>query len=148
LPTTTTRQDREISRLLLGTIPHMMRSVRLAMRDAKRSRLTVPQFRVLGCVSLAPCTGKQLADWQGVSVPAISRMVDCLVRRQLLLRTPDTADRRQVQLRPTQKGRKEFQRLHESVQARLAERIATLDAPKKKSLKTGLTILGELFSEI
>jgi len=143
-----TKRDLEISRRLLETIPHMMRSVRLGLRDAKRSNLTVPQFRVLAFVSLQPCTSKQLADWQGVSLPAMSRMVDYLVRRQLLIRTPDTNDRRQIQLRASNKGKKEFQCLHRTVQATLAVRITTLRESKKKSLEAGLTVLGELFGEI
>ncbi len=147
MATEMTKRDLEISRQLLDTIPHMMRSVRLVLREAKNSTLTVPQFRVLAYVSLQPCTSKQLADWQGVSLPAMSRMVDYLVRRQLLTRTPDTKDRRQIQLRASFKGKKEFETLHKAVQGKLAERITALRESEKKSLEAGLGVLGALFNE-
>src|SRR5947208_615247 len=106
-PVATTNID--LSRHLWEVIPPIMHSIRASIRDFEGSRLTFPQFRVLGFVSLQPCTNKQVADWQGVSLPAMSRMVDSLVRRELLLRTPDKSDRRQVQLQLSKKGKKEFE---------------------------------------
>lgn len=148
MPIDTTKGDLELSKLLLESIPPMMRSVRKVLRETKGATMTVPQFRVLAYVSLQPCTSKQLADWHGVSLPAISRMVNCLVRRQLLMRTPDALDRRQVQLHVSKKGRKAFTCVHRAVQKKLAEHIAALREADKKALMGGLLVLKELFSEI
>src|SRR5258708_20267385 len=115
-----TKKDLELSRHLLAVIPLIMRSIRAMMRDFEGSNLTVPEFRGLGFVWLQPCNNKQLADWQGVSLPAMSRMVDYLVRRKLLLRTPGTSDRRQIQLRLSRKGDVEFKRLYRAVQINMA----------------------------
>ena len=143
----TTDTDRALSRQLLDTIPHIMRAIRGTLRDVNAASLTVPQFRVLAFVSLQSCTNNQLADWQGVSLPAMSRMVDYLVRRHLLVRIPDRVDRRRVQLRLSKKGRAEFEALHRAVQFRLAERIMGLSAKQKASLAVGLNVLRKLFSE-
>ena len=148
MPAAALQHDLHLSRLLLEVIPPIMRSLRAYVRDIERSTLTVPQFRVLGFVSLQPCNNKQLADWNGVSLPAMSRMVDVLVKRKLLTRTPDTVDRRQVQLRLSKKGEVEFKRLHKTVQAKLAERMTHLTARDKKTLAAGLVELKELFREI
>src|SRR5690348_9840758 len=123
--------DLEISARLLDALPPVIRAIRSAMIHQEGNRFTVPQFRVLGFVSLQPCTSKQLAEWQGVSLPAMSRMVSCLCRRRLLIRKPDMNDRRQVHLRLSAKGKQEFERLRKSIEASLAERVATLDEAQK-----------------
>lgn len=139
--------DRLISSRLLDVLPPVIRAIRAAMIDRAGGRFTVPQFRVLGFVSLQPCTSKQLAEWQGVSLPAMSRMVACLVRRRLLTRTRDTHDRRQAQLRLSARGKQEFERLRRTIETSLAERIAVLPDAQKRSLKAGLATLGGLFRE-
>lgn len=117
------------------------------MRDVKGSAFTVPQFRALGFVSLQACTTKQLADWQGVSLPAMSRMVDHLVRRRLLVHLPDTVDRRQVNLRLSGKGKAEFKRSHKALQTRLAKGIMRSRDADKRAMEAGLIVVKELFSE-
>jgi DNA-binding MarR family transcriptional regulator len=96
---------------------------------------------------LQPCTSKQLAEWQGVSVPAMSRMVACLVRRKLLVRKPDAYDGRCVQLQLSTKGKQEFKLLRRSLETELASHIAALESGKKNSLAESLTVLEELFGE-
>lgn len=146
MPKLATRKDADLSGLLLDAIPPVLRAIREAMRDVRDSRLTVPQFRVLGFVSLQSCTNKQLADWQGVSLPAMSRMVDCLVKRELLARSADTVDRRQVKLQLTKKGREEFERLRTHVQTTLAGRLVVLPKADKSTVADGLMALKEIFS--
>ncbi|HKQ30901.1 MAG TPA: MarR family transcriptional regulator [Burkholderiales bacterium] len=143
----TTPADLDISSHLLDALPPVIRAIRAAMIRHDGARFTVPQFRVLGFVSLQPCTSKQLAEWQGVSLPAMSRMVAYLIRRRLLTRTPDANDRRQAQLRLSAKGRQEFERLRKTIETSLAERIATLHDGQKRPLMTSLIVLGELFGE-
>jgi len=142
------KEDLELSKLLIEVIPQIMRSVRSLVRQIEGSTLTVPQFRVLAYVALQPCTNKQLAEWQGVSLPAMSRMVDSLVRRKLLIRTQDRIDRRQVQLQLSRKGKNEFERLRKALQIKLAEHIKILGESDKKVFASGLSVLKELFSEV
>src|SRR5262245_19240416 len=61
----TEKSDRVISSQLLDVLPPVIRAIRSAMSGRAGARFTVPQFRVLGFVSLQPCTSKQLAEWQG-----------------------------------------------------------------------------------
>ncbi len=143
MPKPASRKDLDLSGLLLDSMPPIVRAIREAMRNIKDSQLTVPQFRVLGYVSLQSCTNKQLADWQGVSLPAMSRMVDCLARRELLIRTADTVDRRQVKLQLSKRGKDEFERLREHVQTTLAERLAALSKADRATVAAGLTALRE-----
>lgn len=142
-----TKTDLAVSGRLLDALPPVIRAIRAAMREFQGADLTVPQFRVLGFVSLQPCTSKQLAEWHGVSLPAMSRMVGGLVRRRLLLRTPDSSDRRQVQLRLSTKGGDVFRRLRTAIETSLAARIATLGEAEKQALRTGLIALEDLFDD-
>ncbi len=142
-----TKTDLAVSGRLLDALPPVIRAIRAAMREFQGADLTVPQFRVLGFVSLQPCTSKQLAEWHGVSLPAMSRMVGGLVRRRLLLRAPDSSDRRQVQLRLSAKGGDVFQRLRAAVETSLAARIATLGDAEKQALHTGLIAMEGLFDD-
>lgn len=141
------KKDLDISGSLLDALPPVIRAIRSAMRDARGAALTVPQFRVLGFVALQSCTNKQIAEWQGVSLPAMSRMVGSLVRRKLLVRAPDAADRRQVQLRLSTQGKEALERQRKVIETRLAGRIATLGKGEKEALAAALIALGELFSE-
>ena len=50
-------------------------------------------------------TASQLARYLGVSKPAVSQIVDSMVRAKLVTRKPATADRREVHLHLTKKGR-------------------------------------------
>jgi DNA-binding MarR family transcriptional regulator len=54
-------------------------------------------------------TSTQIARFLGVSKPAVSQIVDSMVRSRLVMRRPATADRREVYLRLTKKGRDMFQ---------------------------------------
>ncbi len=142
------RNDLDLGKKLFEAIPPIMRSIRATVRGMKGSTLTIQQFRVLRFVSRHSCTNKQLADWQGVSLPAMSRMVDFLARRDLLVRTPSLSDRRQVQLTLSAKGKAEYSRLLNAVEKKLAQRIATLDRSKKAALANGLAVMKELFSDV
>jgi len=139
------KKDIELSGVLLDVIPLIMRSIRGSMRDFTGSNLTVPQFRALAFVSLQPCSNKQLADWQGVSLPAVSRMVEYLVKHRLLVRTADRSDRRQVQLHLSKHGKEQFERLRKALQLQLARRVATLNEPDRATLAAGLAVLKGLF---
>ncbi len=61
--------------------------------------LTLRQLQLLLVIRATPrTTGQALAEAQQVSTPTISGLVDRLVGKGLLVREPDTADRRRVLL--------------------------------------------------
>src|SRR3954453_17423430 len=92
------------ARHLLDTVPLVMRVIRQHMRR-QRSGLTVPQFRTL-CFDDST-EGRSLsdaADFIGLSLPAMSRLVDGLVDNGLMERRPCEDDRRHVRLSVTRPG--------------------------------------------
>lgn len=69
--------------------------------------LTLRQIQLLLVIRATPrTTGQALAEGQQVSTPTISGLVDRLVGKGLLVREPDTADRRRVLLSLSDAGHK------------------------------------------
>ncbi len=138
--------DTESARQILDVIPRTMRIIRTELRALAKSELTVPQFRILAHLTEGSLNNGQLADIQGVSVAAMSRMVEGLVRRELLDRSVGLTDRRQTVLALTPKGRETMDRITKAVQKSLAERISKLSTKPKKDLASGLDALEEVFT--
>ncbi|MBI3541960.1 MAG: MarR family transcriptional regulator [Deltaproteobacteria bacterium] len=137
--------DARSARQILEVIPRTMRIIRSELRLAAKSELSVPQFRILVHLGESALNNGQLADIQGVSVAAMSRMVDGLVRRGLIERTHDATDRRQVRLALTGVGSQTLERLKSGVQLSLAARISSLGTQPKEDLLNGLNVLEEVF---
>jgi len=138
-------QDSDYAKTILDVIPPTMRYIKNEMRNSAKSELTVPQFRLLAKLSRSLATNNELAEWMGVSAPTMTRMVDSLVKRNLIKRTSEPADRRQVKLSLTDGGQTLYQKIHRAVHAKFTEKVAYLTAEKKKALTNGLNVLRELF---
>jgi len=136
------KTDRELAVQFLAVVPRAMRVIRQQMRALARPSFSVPHFRIMGRLYRGPATASELAEIQGVSMPAMSRMVDSLVKRGYLERTQTSRDRRHIHLHHSKKGRLEFERIRRIVQSHLAESVSMLKPADKKALKTGLEILG------
>ena len=90
---------RECARLLLETIPNLMRSLHLISRQCRsddEKQLNMGQFRMLAMLNEAPRTLGDLAASHHVTPSTMSRTIDVLVRKGWVLRVADLADRRQV----------------------------------------------------
>ncbi|MGZ3708376.1 MAG: MarR family winged helix-turn-helix transcriptional regulator [Bdellovibrionota bacterium] len=124
-----------------------MRLIRTEVRRIARDEFTTPQYRLLLKISREPCSVRELADWMGVAMPTISKMVNVLVKRGLAARgeNPAVADRRQILVSPTPKGREKVGRIQVEVQKALQSSLSRLPAPRRKALFSGLQVLRELF---
>jgi DNA-binding MarR family transcriptional regulator len=134
-----------LSAAFLRVIPRALWAVRKEMRRAMEGRLTVPEFRVLGHLSLQPMSNKELAELQGVSVAAMSRMAAKLVRRGLLSSRAQATDRRRVRLEVSPKGQALFAQAKTRAAAAFEDRFRALSASERRSLAAGLAVLNDLF---
>jgi DNA-binding MarR family transcriptional regulator len=131
---------------VLRVIPRTMRHIRNELRTFAKSELTVPQFRILIHLSEhETLNNRQLAEIHGVSVAAMSRMADGLVRRGLVERSTSPTDRRQISLRLTAPGRVMLDRIQAGVRNGLAQRLTQLETQPRHELTSGLRILEEIF---
>jgi DNA-binding MarR family transcriptional regulator len=134
------------ARELLDTVPQVMRIIRAYMRG-HRSGLTVPQFRTL-CY-LTDADGSSLsaaADFIGLSLPAMSRMVEGLVDKGMLKRRPCPDDRRHVRLSVTPSGEAAITESRQLAQEKLAVVVAQLSRDQQRAVVESMQLLREVFT--
>jgi len=133
--------------LLLDVVPLAMRRIRAYMRDARAADLSVPQFRALAFLHAHPgATLSDVADHVGLTLPAASRMIDGLVARDYAVRQPSAVNRRCVELRVSDQGRKMLEVTMRHTQNALAGILKTLDAEQQGVLMRSLATLRMVFS--
>ena len=132
--------------LLMETVPRVMRALRLAMATLEPPTLTVPQFRTLHFVHThAGPSLSATAEFLGLTLPSSSKLVDQLVRRGLLARDDDAADRRRMTLRLTNKGDALLQGAMASLRRHLAGTLSRFGAEELTALHRALGLLQESF---
>lgn len=136
----------ECGREVLETVLAVMRTVRAEMRQFRQAGLTMSQFRVLFMMRKHPGVSLTfLADRLGLSLPAMSQMVDLLVERGLLTRQPCEDDRRRVELRLTAEGSRLIQAVRLANQQRLALSLATLPDDERDVVWQAMQLLNGVF---
>ncbi|WP_051504386.1 MarR family winged helix-turn-helix transcriptional regulator [Sphingomonas jaspsi] len=91
----------------------------------------------------APATLNQVADHVGRGAPAVSRAIDALVRQGLVERQADPENRRRLQLRLTDEGRRLMQQ-PAAADGSLQGRLAKLASSELRALERGIEILERL----
>lgn len=135
----------ELSHTFVEVLPRAMWTLRSGIRQAAGENFTMPQFRVLTRLRKGSSTNGELAEAMGVSVPAMSRMVDGLVEMGFVVRVPQDHDRRQVKLELNADGRRKYRRLQKHIHSVFMERFARLSAERRQTLSSGLDVFVELF---
>ena len=131
---------------VLDTVPPVMQFIRTEMRGHRDLGISVPQFRVLTFLERRP--GGSLSDAAervGLSLPAMSRLVEGLVERQLITREESPADRRRVSLRITNAGQDLVRTAREGALARLADVLGTLSVRERSQIIESMEILRPMF---
>lgn len=108
-------------------------------------QLSLSQLKSLNILAVAPeaLSLKQLGEALHLSLPAISRSVEALVKRGLVARTEDLEDRRIKRLALTGEGRSMVQRIIEIRLAGMQDFIGTLSDEEKENLATALAPIAE-----
>ncbi len=120
-----TAQAVDVADRLHSAAIHLLRRVR---RVDDESGLTAARLSALSVLVFGGATTLgSLARAEQVSAPTMSRLVDALERDGLVVREPNTEDRRSVVVRATPAGTRILQRGRERRIAELAGLLATLD---------------------
>ncbi len=131
---------------VLDTVPPVMQFIRVEMRGHRSLNISVPQFRVLTFLERRP--GGSLSDAAervGLSLPAMSRLIDGLVERGLLTRQDSPMDRRRVDLRITEAGKDLVRTARQGALARLAEVLESLPTRERGVVMEAMETLRPLF---
>ncbi len=130
---------------LLEVVPAAMRLIREEMRRSGRAELSVPQFRALGFINRHPGASlTMLGDHIGLTLPSMSKLIDGLVGRGLIVREFDRGDRRRITLRLTSAGSSMLAAAHDSTRAYLAGLLADLTPEERQRVFQALEDLRPL----
>lgn len=131
---------------VLDTVPLIMQSIRVQMRRSRGPGISVPQFRVLTFLNLTDGASlSEVADRVGLSLPAMSRLIEGLVGRNLVLREESDADRRYLVLRLTPGGKDLVRTARAGAQARLADIVGELTPAQRAQVAQVMMLLRRRF---
>src|SRR4051794_20761209 len=99
----------EATRALLAILPILNRMLAAELRQDAGEETTMPQFRVLMYLAEGPQTLSAIARRRRVSLQAAGELIQILVERGWVARTPDPSDRRQSLLSLTEEGWTRYQ---------------------------------------
>ncbi len=132
---------------VLDTVPPIMQFIRTEMRGHRTLNISVPQFRVLTYLERRPGGSlSDVAERVGLSLPAMSRLIDGLVDRGLLTRADSPADRRRIALRITDAGRDLVRTARQGALTRLAELLGALSPKERTQILEAMAVLRPLFA--
>jgi DNA-binding MarR family transcriptional regulator len=132
---------------VLDVIPLVMRTVRTKLREHRTADINVPQFRAMAYIDRN--NGASLSDLAthiGLTLPAMSKLVDGLVNRKLVSRDVHSRDRRKVCLSLTPQGRDELNAAHEHTRKFLAEKMSSLAGEELRTISRAMQILKVAFA--
>ena len=139
----TASDSRAAARQLLHVIMLVMRSLSAEMRRTEQA-LAPAQLATLMRLAAARCTLSDLARHLAVSLPTVSKSVDLLVRRRLVERQVDPADRRQAVLRLTPAGRCTTRQVRQRAERHIAAALAPLPSRDHAALIAALAPLASV----
>jgi DNA-binding MarR family transcriptional regulator len=152
-PERTTRRAPDAG-LSPAAVSRIASELRLAcMRIARRVRfessdaVAPHQFGVLAQLQESPRTPRELADYERVSAPSMTRTVNGLVDRGLVARTDDPTDGRQVIVSLTPAGRQLLKDVRRKRDAWMSVRVARLSPEEQDVLRRAAVILARVASE-
>jgi DNA-binding MarR family transcriptional regulator len=102
--------------------------------------LSLPQYRLLVYLSRRAEVASGLAGQLAVSPPSVTTLVDGMVARGLVERTPDRDDRRKVRHELTTAGRRSLAAADEALEARLRALAAHLSPMQARRAVEGLEL--------
>jgi DNA-binding MarR family transcriptional regulator len=118
------------------------------LRQNAAAGLTPSQLSLLSTLERrGPMTLGDLAAYEGVQPPSVSRMTDTLEKDGLLKRVESPQDRRAVMAQLTAKGRKALDDVRRRRDAWLARRLALISPEDRARLEAALPLLEALAEE-
>lgn len=137
---------RQAAEDLLRVVPRIMQVLRLELRSGRGEDLTVPQFRTLMFFHNRPGEAlKAAAEHIGFTLPAMSRLVEALVSRDLLSRQVCARDRRRVSITLTSAGDSHLEEVVQAARKNLARRLDGLGNEDVERIGEALAVLRRAF---
>ena len=138
---------RQCAREILETVPLVMGFIRDQVRRPNGAGLSLPQFRTLAFLDRTRNSSlSAVAGYLGLSLPAMSRLIDGLVDDRLVGRQLVSTDRRQIALSLTAQGRAALEKLRKEIRVGLAGSLRGLPAPEQEVVQRAMKVLRKTFA--
>lgn len=140
LPTQTSEQ-------VMDVIPSITRAIREQMRQHRTAELSVTQFRALAFLNRHEGASlSDVADHIGLTLPSMSKLIDQLVTRRLVVREFDRVDRRRVTLELTPRGHSILESARGATRDFLTTRLEQCNRAELETILAAMEILRPLFA--
>ncbi len=137
---------RQTASLMIESVPLLMRLLRAKLREKRSGELSMAEFRTLAFVDAnRGASLSEAAGHIGLSLPAMSRLVDGLVKQQLLSRKSHGADRRRICLGLTATGKRDLDEAYRHAEGYFAGKLAELSSEDRTRLADSIGVLKRLF---
>jgi len=137
---------RQCAREILETVPLVMRFIRDRVRRRRTAGLSLPQFRTLIFLSRAKNSSlSAVAEHLGLSLPAMSRLINGLVGDRLVERQLVSTNRRQIALTLTARGQATLEKVRGEIRSQLAGSLKNLPAAEQKTVRRSMQVLHKVF---
>ena len=132
---------------ILEVVPVVMRTIRAELRRHRAADLSIPQFRTLAFIDRnVDASLSDVAEHIGLTLPSMSKIVNGLVTRKLVIRQTAREDRRRMTLALTTRGQTALQLSREATRACLAEDLAALSDRQRATIAQAMEILRPVFA--
>jgi len=124
-----------------------MRVIRSNLREHGAVEMSVPHFRAL--TFIYKNNGASLSDVAehiGLSLPAMSTLVEGLVSRGLMIREENRDDRRRMTLSLTRRGRAKLDSAYKATRVQLSKSLRLLSSSDCAMIIAALRLLRRTFS--
>jgi MarR family transcriptional regulator for hemolysin len=132
---------------ILEIVPVVMRTIRAELRRHRAADLSVPQFRTLAFIDRnVNASLSDVAEYIGLTLPSMSKIVDGLVTRKFITRQTRPTDRRCMTLALTTRGQAALQSSRAATRASLAADLAALSDRQRDTIVHAMEILRSVFT--
>ena len=132
---------------LIDTSPQILQAIRVEMRRGRGADISIPQFRTLRFIQRHPDSSlSDLAEHLGLALPSVSKLVDGLVKQELISRKESAEDRRKITLLLTETGASIVDSARADARANLAEKLKHLSDDDLKTISQAMLILHPIFA--
>jgi DNA-binding MarR family transcriptional regulator len=143
--TSQVRSDADLAVTLRIAVSRLARRIRAERGPEGLAELSDTQFAALAAlVRHGAMTPGELAAYEKVQPPSMTRVIAVLEERGLLARAPHPTDKRQVVLTATAAGRSLVEQVRRLREAWLARRLAELSAQERSALRAAAPVLDKL----
>ncbi|HKZ44481.1 MAG TPA: MarR family transcriptional regulator [Anaerolineales bacterium] len=131
------------------SVPHVWRHTKSHIRLTafEKYQMSEGQFQVLRRIRRGSTSVSSLAEVSGTGLPSVSKVVDTLVKRGLVVRSQDPSDRRKVPLALTPQGQKVMQDIFDEAETWLAARFDKLNREQRAAFMQGLDAMNLSFDD-